>query len=246
MENFDFVNHHPLETYRSASAIVWFREHSDIRWAMYGDKRRSVVREVSLGLRKAWDGCEQILLEDILALWIGNTVFFLHWRHHTELLVASVLFTNVFTCPQPRLELAGYLSQLHLMYLRPPSLTGVSWWSCRRLSGLWRPINLSPRIFVSFSVPLIASSSPGFIPSLYVQYISIIYGICVFSIPHPVNSLISSYISFIVIKASNGIPPSLPPQGGNHLIKVETTRPQRLVLCPGLILLCLEEEPRDE
>ena len=68
MENFDFVNHHPLDTYRSASAIVWFREHSDIRWAMYGDKRRSVVREVSLGLRKAWDGCEQILLEDILAL----------------------------------------------------------------------------------------------------------------------------------------------------------------------------------
>ena len=57
MENFDLVGRHPLETY--SSALVWLPEQSCIRMK-YGDKRKSVWKVV-VGLRKAWDACEQVL-----------------------------------------------------------------------------------------------------------------------------------------------------------------------------------------
>ena len=56
-ENFELVSHHPLETY--SSALVWLPEQSCIRMK-YGDKRKSVWKVV-VGLRKAWDACEQVL-----------------------------------------------------------------------------------------------------------------------------------------------------------------------------------------
>ena len=57
LENFDLVSHHPLETY--GSALVWLPEQSCIRMK-YGDKRKSAWKVV-IGLRKAWDACEQVL-----------------------------------------------------------------------------------------------------------------------------------------------------------------------------------------
>ena len=56
-ENFDLVSHHPLETY--SSALVWLPEQSRIR-TKYGIKEKRVW-EVIIGLRKAWDACEQVL-----------------------------------------------------------------------------------------------------------------------------------------------------------------------------------------
>ena len=58
MENFDLVSHYPHETY--SSALVWLPEQSRIR-LKYGDKRK-IVWKVVIGLQKAWDACEQVLL----------------------------------------------------------------------------------------------------------------------------------------------------------------------------------------
>ena len=58
MENFDLVSHYPHETY--SSVLVWLPEQSHIQ-IKYGDKRK-IVWKVVIGLQKAWDACEQVLL----------------------------------------------------------------------------------------------------------------------------------------------------------------------------------------
>ena len=69
MENFDLVSHHPHETY--SSALVWLPEKSCIR-TKYGDKRKNVWK-VAIGMRNAWDACEQVLWGH--SDWVHSAIF---------------------------------------------------------------------------------------------------------------------------------------------------------------------------
>jgi WD40 repeat protein len=59
MENFDLINHSPLETY--SSVLIWLPEDSLIRARYTKLEAYPYSCRVICGQRKAWDACELIL-----------------------------------------------------------------------------------------------------------------------------------------------------------------------------------------
>ena len=120
MENFDLVSHHPLETY--SSALVWLPEQSCIRMK-YGDKRKSVWKVV-IGLRKAWDACEQVLQGNLRRM--NSAVFSPDGCHVVSTSIDnSVHIWNVVT-GESEAELKGHSSMVHSVVFSPDGSCVVS------------------------------------------------------------------------------------------------------------------------
>ena len=113
LENFDLVSHHPCEIY--SSALVWLPEQSRIRMK-YGDKRKSVWKVV-VGLRKAWDACEQVLWGH--TGWVNSVVFSPDGSHVVSGSIdKTVRIWNVVT-GECEAELVGHSDSVNAVIFSP-------------------------------------------------------------------------------------------------------------------------------